>query len=204
VSKTALMTGIIGQGGAYIAELLLGEGYHVHAIKRRSSSFNTDRIDHLYQDPHARDVAMRLHYGDLTDAPNLIRIIQQVQPDEIYNLAAQSHVAVLFETPEYTANSAALGTLRLLEAIRFLGLKDKTRFYQASTSEMFGKVQKIRSANPRHSIHDRPMGRPRSTRTRSRSITARLMACTPATGSCSTTSHRFEARPSSPAKSPVA
>ena len=120
MSKTALITGITGQDGAYLAELLLGEGYHVHGIKRRSSSFNTDRIDHLYQDPHARDVMMRLHYGDLTDATNLIRIIQQVQPDEIYNLAAQSHVAVSFETPEYTANSAALGTLRLLEAIRIL------------------------------------------------------------------------------------
>jgi GDPmannose 4,6-dehydratase len=143
VSKTALITGITGQDGAYLAELLLGEGYIVHGIKRRSSSFNTDRIDHLYQDPHARNVALHLHYGDLTDATNLIRIIQQVQPDEIYNLAAQSHVAVSFETPEYTANSDALGTLRILEAIRILKLQDKTRFYQASTSEMFGKVQEI-------------------------------------------------------------
>jgi GDPmannose 4,6-dehydratase len=141
MSKTALITGITGQDGAYLAELLLEKGYTVHGIKRRASSFNTDRIDHLYQDPHASGVAMHLHYGDLTDATNLIRIIQQVQPDEIYNLAAQSHVAVSFETPEYTANSDALGTLRLLEAIRILGLKDKTRFYQASTSEMFGKVQ---------------------------------------------------------------
>jgi GDPmannose 4,6-dehydratase len=139
--KTALITGITGQDGAYLAELLLDKGYIVHGIKRRASAFNTDRIDHLYQDPHANDVAMHLHYGDLTDATNLIRIIQQVQPDEIYNLAAQSHVAVSFETPEYTANSDALGTLRLLEAIRILGLKEKTRFYQASTSEMFGKVQ---------------------------------------------------------------
>jgi GDPmannose 4,6-dehydratase len=143
MKKTALITGVTGQDGAYLAELLLAKGYDVHGIKRRSSSFNTDRIDHLYQDPHARDVAMHLHYGDLTDATNLIRIIQQMQPDEIYNLAAQSHVAVSFETPEYTANSDALGTLRLLEAIRILGLKDKTRFYQASTSEMFGKVQEI-------------------------------------------------------------
>jgi GDPmannose 4,6-dehydratase len=141
MSKRALITGITGQDGAYLAELLLGKGYEVHGIKRRSSSFNTDRIDHLYQDPHTRDASMRLHYGDLTDATNLIRIIQQVQPDELYNLAAQSHVAVSFETPEYTANSDALGTLRLLEAIRILGLKDKTRFYQASTSEMFGLVQ---------------------------------------------------------------
>ncbi len=141
MSKTALITGITGQDGAYLAELLLAKGYEVHGIKRRASSFNTDRIDHLYQDPHERNVHLRLHYGDLTDATNLIRIVQQVQPDEIYNLAAQSHVAVSFETPEYTANSDALGTLRLLEAIRILGLEKKTRFYQAATSEMFGKVQ---------------------------------------------------------------
>jgi GDPmannose 4,6-dehydratase len=141
--KTALITGITGQDGAYLAEFLLENGYTVHGVKRRSSSFNTDRIDHLYQDPHEGAVAMRLHYGDLTDATNLIRIIQDVQPDEIYNLAAQSHVAVSFETPEYTANSDSLGTLRILEAIRILGLTKKTRFYQASTSEMFGKVQEI-------------------------------------------------------------
>src|SRR5689334_12915731 len=138
--KRALITGITGQDGAYLVELLLSKGYEVHGIKRRASSFNTDRIDHLYQDPHERNVRLRLHYGDLTDATNLIRIIQEVQPDEIYNLAAQSHVAVSFETPEYTANSDAVGTLRLLEAIRILKLQDKTRFYQASTSEMFGKV----------------------------------------------------------------
>ena len=141
MSKTALITGITGQDGAYLAEFLLGKGYDVHGIKRRASSFNTDRIDHLYQDPHDSNVRLRLHYGDLTDATNLIRIVQQVQPDEIYNLAAQSHVAVSFETPEYTANADALGSLRLLEAIRILGLERKTRFYQASTSEMFGKVQ---------------------------------------------------------------
>jgi GDPmannose 4,6-dehydratase len=141
--KSALITGITGQDGAYLAEFLLGKGYHVHGVKRRASSFNTDRIDHLYQDPHERGVNLSLHYGDLTDATNLIRIVQQVQPDEIYNLAAQSHVAVSFETPEYTANSDALGTLRILEAIRILGLGKKTRFYQASTSEMFGKVQEI-------------------------------------------------------------
>ena len=140
MAKRALITGITGQDGAYLAELLLGKGYEVHGIKRRASSFNTDRIDHLYQDPHERNVRLRLHYGDLTDATNLIRIIQEVQPDEIYNLAAQSHVAVSFETPEYTANADAIGTLRLLEAIRILKLQDKTRFYQASTSEMFGKV----------------------------------------------------------------
>jgi len=139
--KRALITGITGQDGAYLAELLLAKGYEVHGIKRRASSFNTDRIDHLYQDPHVEDRRLVLHYGDLTDATNLIRILQQVQPDEVYNLGAQSHVQVSFETPEYTANSDALGTLRLLEAIRILGLQEKTRFYQASTSELFGKVQ---------------------------------------------------------------
>jgi GDPmannose 4,6-dehydratase len=138
LNKKALITGITGQDGAYLAEFLLQQGYEVHGIKRRASSFNTDRIDHLYQDPHERNVRLSLHYGDLTDATNLIRIVQQVRPDEIYNLAAQSHVAVSFETPEYTANSDALGTLRLLEAIRILNLG--TRFYQASTSEMFGRV----------------------------------------------------------------
>jgi GDPmannose 4,6-dehydratase len=143
LAKTALITGITGQDGAYLAEFLLGKGYAVHGIKRRASSFNTDRIDHLYQDPHETDIRLKLHYGDLTDSTNLIRIIQEVQPDEIYNLAAQSHVAVSFETPEYTANSDAIGTLRVLEAIRILGLEEKTRFYQASTSEMFGKVQEI-------------------------------------------------------------
>jgi GDPmannose 4,6-dehydratase len=143
MSKVALITGITGQDGAYLAELLLDKGYEVHGIKRRASLFNTDRIDHLYQDPHEKHLRLRLHYGDLTDATNLIRIVQQVQPDEIYNLAAQSHVAVSFETPEYTANSDALGTLRLLEAIRILGLEKKTRFYQASTSEMYGKVREI-------------------------------------------------------------
>jgi len=139
--KRALITGITGQDGAYLAEYLLSKSYEVHGIKRRASSFNTQRIDHLYTDPHEAEVRFRLHYGDLTDATNLIRIIQEVQPDEIYNLAAQSHVMVSFETPEYTANADALGALRLLEAIRILGLKDKTRFYQASTSELFGKVQ---------------------------------------------------------------
>jgi GDPmannose 4,6-dehydratase len=140
VARTALITGITGQDGAYLAEFLLAKGYEVHGIKRRASLFNTDRIDHLYQDPHERDVRLKLHYGDLNDATSLIRIIQLVQPDEIYNLAAQSHVAVSFEIPEYTANSDALGTLRILEAIRILGLGKTTRFFQASTSEMFGKV----------------------------------------------------------------
>jgi len=143
LSKRALITGITGQDGAYLAELLLEKGYEVHGIKRRASSLNTQRIDHLYQDPHETDVRMVLHYGDMTDATNLIRIIQSVQPDEIYNLAAQSHVAVSFETPEYTANADGLGALRVLEAIRILGMGDRTRFYQASTSEMYGKVQEI-------------------------------------------------------------
>ncbi|MFL2770695.1 MAG: GDP-mannose 4,6-dehydratase [Rhodospirillaceae bacterium] len=139
--KVALVTGATGQDGAYLSELLLGKGYTVHGLKRRSSSFNTGRIDHLYQDSHDAGVNFFLHYGDLTDATNLIRLVQEVQPDEIYNLAAQSHVQVSFETPEYTANSDAMGTLRLLEAIRILSLEKKTRFYQASTSELYGKVQ---------------------------------------------------------------
>src|SRR5262249_7088912 len=143
MSKRALISGITGQDGAYLADLLLAKGYEVHGVKRRASSFNTDRIDHLYQDPHEHEIRMHLHYGDLTDATNLIRIVQQVQPDEIYNLAAQSHVAGSFDTQEFTANSDALGTLRLLEAIRILGLDKKTRFYQASTSEMFGKVIEV-------------------------------------------------------------
>jgi GDPmannose 4,6-dehydratase len=141
--KRALITGVTGQDGSYLAEFLLAKGYEVHGIKRRASSFNTRRVDHLYRDIHETDVHFMMHYGDLTDATNLIRIIQEVKPDEIYNLAAQSHVQVSFETPEYTANSDALGTLRILEAIRILGLEAHTRFYQASTSEMYGKVQEI-------------------------------------------------------------
>ncbi len=139
--KKALITGITGQDGSYLAELLITKGYEVHGIKRRASSFNTSRIDHLYQDPHESEPNFFLHYGDLTDSTNLIRIIQQVQPDEIYNLGAQSHVAVSFETPEYTANSDALGTLRILEAVRILGFKEKTKIYQASTSELYGLIQ---------------------------------------------------------------
>jgi GDPmannose 4,6-dehydratase len=143
MSKVALISGITGQDGAYLAELLLEKGYHVHGIKRRSSQFNTQRVDHLYKDPHVDGARFHLHYGDLTDSTNLIRIVQEIQPDEIYNLGAQSHVQVSFDTPEYTAQSDAVGVLRLLEAIRILGLVDKTRFYQASTSELFGKVQEI-------------------------------------------------------------
>src|SRR5579875_3741025 len=143
MTKRALITGVTGQDGAYLAEFLLNKGYEVHGVKRRASLFNTDRIDHLYQDPHEEDQRLILHYGDLTDATNLIRVVQEVQPDEIYNLAAQSHVQVSFETPEYTANADAIGTLRLLEAIRILGLEKQTRFYQASTSELYGKVQEV-------------------------------------------------------------
>jgi GDPmannose 4,6-dehydratase len=141
MAKRALITGVTGQDGAYLAESLLEKGYEVHGIKRRSSLFNTQRVDHLYQDPHKEDVRFFMHYGDLVDSTNLIRIVQEVQPDEIYNLAAQSHVQVSFETPEYTANADAVGTLRLLEALRILKMEDRVRFYQASTSELYGKVQ---------------------------------------------------------------
>jgi GDPmannose 4,6-dehydratase len=141
--KTALITGITGQDGAYLAEFLLNKGYTVHGIKRRSSLFNTDRIDHLYQDPHEKNLKLKLHYGDLTDSTNLIRIIQETQPDEIYNLAAMSHVQVSFETPEYTANADGIGTLRILEALRICGLTNKTRVYQASSSELYGLVQAV-------------------------------------------------------------
>ncbi len=143
MKKKALITGVTGQDGAYLAELLLSKGYEVHGLKRRSSLFNTDRIDHLYQDQHESNVNLFLHYGDLTDSTNLIRLVQEIAPDEIYNLAAQSHVAVSFETPEYTANADAIGTLRILEAIRILGLEKKTKFYQASTSELYGLVQEV-------------------------------------------------------------
>src|SRR6204780_5512420 len=152
MAKVALITGITGQDGAYLAELLLGKGYIVHGIKRRSSSFNSARIDHIYQDPHIPGAHFQIHYGDMTDSTTLIRIIQSVQPDEVYHLAAQSHVQVSFETPEYTANADATGALRILEAIRILGLNKKTRFYQASTSELYGLVQEIpqRETTPFH------------------------------------------------------
>ena len=143
MKKKALITGVTGQDGAYLAELLLSKGYEVHGVKRRASLFNTERIDHLYEDKHRDDVNFYLHHGDLTDSTNLIRIIQEIQPDEIYNLGAQSHVKVSFEVPEYTANSDAIGTLRLLEAIRILKLEKKIKFYQASTSELYGKAQQI-------------------------------------------------------------
>src|ERR1041385_1893575 len=143
MAKTALITGVTGQDGAYLAELLLEKGYEVHGIKRRSSLFNTDRIDHLYQDQHEKNIHFKLHYGDLTDSTNLIRIIQETQPDEIYNLAAMSHVHVSFETPEYTANADGIGMLRILEAVRTLGMGDSVRIYQASTSELYGLVQEV-------------------------------------------------------------
>ena len=141
--KRALITGITGQDGSYLTEFLLDKGYEVHGIKRRSSSFNTQRLDHLYQDPHTENVNLKLHHGDLTDSSNLTRIIKDIEPDEVYNLGAQSHVAVYFDSPEYTADVDAMGTLRMLEAIRFLNLENKTRFYQASTSELYGLVQEI-------------------------------------------------------------
>jgi len=151
--KTALITGITGQDGAYLAEFLLNKGYSVHGLKRRSSSINTERIDHLYQDVHEKNVRFKLHYGDLTDSSNLIRIIQEVQPDEIYNLGAMSHVKVSFEEPEYTANTDGVGTLRVLEAVRLLGLVKKTRIYQASTSELYGLVQEVPQTEKTPFIH---------------------------------------------------
>ena len=177
--KTALITGITGQDGSYLAELLLEKGYEVHGIKRRASSFNTARIDHLYQDTHESDPRLVLHYGDLTDSTNLIRIVQQVQPDEIYNLGAQSHVAVSFEAPEYTANSDALGTLRILEAVRILGLTEKTRIYQASTSELYGLVQEVPQTESTPFYPRSPYVLPSYMDIGSRLITARHMACMP-------------------------
>ena len=158
MKKKALITGVTGQDGAYLAELLLSKGYEVHGVKRRASLFNTDRIDHLYQDKHRDDVNFYLHHGDLTDATNLIRIIQEVQPNEIYNLGAQSHVKVSFEVPEYTANSDAVGTLRLLEAVRILKLEKKVKFYQASTSELYGKFQEIPQSENTHFYTRSPYG----------------------------------------------
>lgn len=151
--KTALITGVTGQDGAYLSELLLSKGYEVHGIKRRSSLFNTERIDHIYEDPHRPDPKFRLHYGDLTDSTNIIRIIQEVQPDEIYNLGAMSHVQVSFETPEYAADADGMGTLRILEAVRLLGLAKKTKVYQASTSELYGLVQEIPQSEKTPFIH---------------------------------------------------
>src|SRR5947207_3944759 len=158
MAKVALVTGVTGQDGAYLSELLLDKGYQVHGIKRRSSLFNTDRVDHLYQDPHEKNVHFHLHYGDLTDSTNLIRIIQEAQPDEIYNLGAMSHVKVSFDTPEYTANADGIGTLRILEAVRLLGLTKKTKIYQASTSELYGLVQEIPQSEKTHFYPRSPYG----------------------------------------------
>ena len=201
--NVALITGATGQDGAYLSQLLLSKGYIVHGIKRRSSSLNTARVDHLYQDPHGNEVRLFLHYGDMTDSTNLIRIIQEVQPTEIYNLAAQSHVRVSFETPEYTANADALGTLRLLEAIRILRLENRVRFYQASTSELYGLVQEFRNARPRHFIHGRLTLQPNSMRIGSRSITEKPTRSMLQTVFCSITKGRRAAKHSSPGKSHV-
>ncbi|STH53161.1 GDP-mannose 4,6-dehydratase [Escherichia coli] len=181
MSKVALITGVTGQDGSYLAEFLLEKGYEVHGIKRRASSFNTERVDHIYQDPHTCNPKFHLHYGDLSDTSNLTRILREVQPDEVYNLGAMSHVAVSFESPEYTADVDAMGTLRLLEAIRFLGLEKKTRFYQASTSELYGLVQEIPQKETRHSTRDLRMRSPNCTPTGSPLTTANPTACTPAT-----------------------
>ena len=199
--KVALITGVTGQDGAYLAALLLEKGYVVHGVKRRASSFNTGRVDHLYRDPHEHATRFFLHHGDLTDATNLIRLVQETQPDEIYNLAAQSHVQVSFETAEYTANADALGTLRLLEAMRILGLGERMRFYQASTSELYGQAPGA-AARDHAVLPAQPVRRrPSCTPIGSRSTTARPTASTPRTASCSTTRARCAARPSSPARS---
>ena len=203
--KKALITGVTGQDGAYLAEFLLAKGYEVHGIKRRSSLFNTARIDNLYEDPHLPSRHFILHYGDMTDSSSLIHIVQKVQPDEIYNLAAQSHVQVSFEEPEYTANSDALGVLRLLEAIRILGLGEED---EVLPGQHLGTVWPgpgdTAERRPRRSIRARPMASPSSTATGSSSTTARPTACTPATGFFSTMNPRCAARPSSPARSPAA
>jgi len=194
--KKALITGVTGQDGAYLAAFLLAKGYEVHGIKRRSSLLNTARIDNIYEDPHLPSRHFILHYGDMTDSSSLIRIVQQVQPDEIYNLAAQSHVQVSFEEPEYTADSDALGVLRLLEAIRILGLEKKTKFYQASTSELYGLVRETPQRETTPSIRARRMRLPSSTATGSSSTIAKPMVYTPATASSSTMSRPCAARPS--------
>lgn len=177
--KKALITGITGQDGSYLAEFLLAKGYEVHGIKRRSSSFNTERVDHIYQDPHVEKQNFILHYGDLTDTSNLTGILQSIQPDEVYNLGAQSHVAVSFESPEYTADVDAIGTLRLLEAIRLLGLEKKTRFYQASTSELYGLVQEIPQRESTPFTRGHLMRQPRCMRSGSRLTIENPMACMP-------------------------
>ena len=201
--KVALITGVTGQDGAYLAEFLLGKGYEVHGLKRRASLLNTDRIDHLYQDPHIADRHFILHYGDLTDSTSLIRVIQSIRPHEIYNLAAQSHVAVSFESPEYTANADAVGTLRILEAIRILGLEEHTRFYQASTSELFGRWWRSRRRKPRPFTLGRRMLAPSSMPTGSPSTIAKPTESMLVTVFCSITSPPSVARLSLPARSPA-
>lgn len=202
--KTALISGITGQDGSYLAEFLLQKGYEVHGILRRSSSFNTGRIEHLYFDEWVRDMKQKrtinLHYGDMTDSSSLIRIIQQVQPDEIYNLAAQSHVKVSFDVPEYTAEADAIGTLRMLEAVRILGLEKKTRIYQASTSELFGKVQEVPQKETTPFYPRSPYGVASSTASGSPKTTAKAMACLPLTASCSITKVNVVAKHSLPAR----
>ena len=201
--KIALITGVTGQDGAYLAELLLNKGYIVHGLKRRASLFNTARIDHLYQDPHEKNVRFFLHDGDLTDSMSLTRVIQQTQPDEIYNLGAQSHVAVSFEEPEYTANSDATGALRILEAIRILGLAKKTRFYQASTSELYGKVQETPQKETTPFYPARRTRSPSFTPTGLPSIIGKRMAYTPATVSSLIMNRHCAEKHSSPARSPA-
>ena len=196
MKKKALITGITGQDGSYLAEFLLEKGYEVHGIKRRASSLNTQRIDHIYQDPHVQNQNFVLHYGDLTDSSSLTRILQEVQPDEVYNLGAQSHVAVSFEAPEYTADVDAMGTLRLLEAIRLLGLEKKTRFYQASSSELYGLVQETpqKETTPFHP-RSRLTRLPSCMPTGLPSIIAKPTECMPVTAYCLITSHRAVGKP---------
>ena len=193
--KKALITGVTGQDGAYLAEFLLGKGYEVHGIKRRSSSFNTERIDHLYEDPHEKNIKFHLHYGDLTDSSNIIRIIQKVRPDEIYNLGAMSHVAVSFESPEYTANVDGIGTLRILEAVRILGLEKRLAFIKPRPQNSLGSRKRLLKKKRLRFIRDLLTGWLNFTPIGLRSIIVRLMACLPAMASCSTTSLRFAGKP---------
>ena len=190
--RKALITGITGQDGSYLAELLLAKGYEVHGIIRRASTFNTGRINSLYEDPHINGVRLFLHYGDISDSTNLIKLLYRIQPDEVYHLAAQSHVRVSFDIPEYTGDVTGIGTVRILEAIREVGLK--TRYYQAGSSEMYGWFRKSRRRRRPRSTRAAPTGRPKCTRTGSRSTTARATGCSPATASCLTMSPRGEAR----------
>jgi GDPmannose 4,6-dehydratase len=203
--KRALLTGITGQDGSYLAELLLEKGYEVHGIIRRTSTFNTDRIDHIYVDPHSQEARLFLHYGDLNDGTMLRRILEEVQPQEVYNLGAQSHVRVSFDSPEYTVDTVAMGALRLLEAIRDYQQRtgDQVRFYQAGSSEMFGKVQEIPRRKPPPSTLAAPTPAPRSMPTGKPLTTENPTTCLPATASCSTMSLPAGAKPSSPAKSPA-